>query len=363
MGKRVNQAVRSFCRELGNRGILLGHKLAVDRSVSSSKRCRICGNAKKNEELQVAEMFLGSRHMFSYCLCSCCSSLSICKIPKVLGEFYRNYYTVGAPPLLQSKFRNFLEKATLNFNADWGSKLASFFLGNQDDFALKAIRRCRVRKNSRILDVGCGSGNLVAKLRSFGYVNTIGIDPFVDINRNLLGSVVHKKSMREVDEKYDLIMFHHSFEHVADPNEILSCIKKALNKGGKCLIRLPNIDSFGFKLFKNNWFGIHPPYHLNLPSLKGFKIMCSKYGLEIIDFWEEQMPEFLMYSRNYSRGVGDFDIGGLRAFLGYSSLGFQMPPGFSRKECRYWKKKAKLAAKRRQADWRCYCIGIKSDSI
>ena len=69
------------------------------------------------------------------------------------------------------------------------------------------------------------------------------------------------------------------FEHVHNP---LSFLKKKVSitkKGGWVFFTTLGVDGFDIQLLWENSNSIYPPHHLNLLSVKGFKILCERAGL------------------------------------------------------------------------------------
>jgi len=45
---------------------------------------------------------------------------------------------------------------------------------------LRSLSRVKLNKNSKILDIGCGAGNLLLELRELGFIHLVGIDPYIE---------------------------------------------------------------------------------------------------------------------------------------------------------------------------------------
>jgi SAM-dependent methyltransferase len=230
--------------------------------------------------------------------------------------------------------------------------LASF-----DDLRLKALFECKISAESRILDIGCGSGWFVYELQDLGFKNVIGIDPALKSDLTLNnGSKLYKKSIFDLDEKFDFISFHHSFEHLENPVSVLKKASSLLSKNGICLIRLPNIDSWSFRFFKEHWSGIHAPYHLFLPSKKGMEILCKQADLKISDIRFEQLIESFLRSTCYSLDFASHDEFGTRTMLKDRPLGNRTIPIFTEQEIRFWKAKTIKTLEDRLTDYIAYYI-------
>src|SRR5262245_9221420 len=125
--------------------------------------CRICGNAQENRRFTAREMMFGFRDEFQYFECSACGCLQIEEFPREMSRYYpSHYYSFQAP----GRFRSFVRREWAR-NALKGTGLvgamASTILG--PDRATLAVKRAAHRLDSRILDVGCGSGELLLVLQ------------------------------------------------------------------------------------------------------------------------------------------------------------------------------------------------------
>jgi 2-polyprenyl-3-methyl-5-hydroxy-6-metoxy-1,4-benzoquinol methylase len=59
----------------------------------------------------------------------------------------------------------------------------------------------------------------------------LGIDPFLEQSIEYENGLrILKKTIREVEGEWDVIMFHHSVEHLPDPLETLQSVTELLSK-------------------------------------------------------------------------------------------------------------------------------------
>ena len=249
--------------------------------------CRICGNQKDNQKYEVKEMMYGYRDVHPYFQCSKCGCLQINEFPKKIQKYYNNsYYSYSSPSLrhrlnmkrLLIRRRNIY--ALFGKGGGIGKILNSKYPTTQFKF-LQPIR-ARLSIDSTILDVGCGSGQLLQSLRQAGFRRLLGVDPFIDhdiIYEN--GLRINKQSIHEARGSYDMIMFNHSFEHVPDPIDTLQCVFGLLNPGGYCVIQIPTVSSYAWKHYGVHWVQLDAPRHFFLHSLESMEMLSNKMGFEL----------------------------------------------------------------------------------
>ena len=107
-------------------------------------------------------------------------------------------------------------------------------------------------KNQRILDMGCGYGELLMLLEAKGYKNTVGIDISIEQIEKAkemgLSNVVVMDAFDYLAHNrggFDIIIGIDIIEHF-NPNELLKLldlIRLALKPGGKAIFRTPNMDA------------------------------------------------------------------------------------------------------------------------
>ena len=107
-------------------------------------------------------------------------------------------------------------------------------------------------RQTRILDIGCGFGQMLLRLREKGYENLSGIDignESVEFCQSQQLNVCQIESIASFAEKnagnFDLILMSHVLEHIPK-NEViptLESIKKMLAQGGSFIVMVPNAQS------------------------------------------------------------------------------------------------------------------------
>jgi SAM-dependent methyltransferase len=249
---------------------------------------------------------------FDYFFCSQCHSLSICEIPEDLGRYYENYYSFCPVEDKDSRLRKLAKRLALT----GFQKLGSCVLNTPSDLSILALAHCHLNPAASILDVGCGTGQLVFDLHEAGFKNVCGIDPFVEsdlVHSN--GSRVFKKTLYEETGTWDLIMLNHVFEHIEHPDRVLQQIRRLLKPNGVAMIRVPNADSYAYRKYRGDWYGIQAPLHFFLPSIQGMEKLAQNAGLKIQGIKGENLLEFWAHSIAYSLNIWDYHPLGMRTFL------------------------------------------------
>lgn len=142
-----------------------------------------------------------------------------------------------------------------------------------------------LRKNMKVLDVGCSTGHFLDALK--GKVKTrIGLelsrDEVAYIRKNL-DFPVYNEPIEHVKIKegpFDLITCFQVLEHIEDPQSFLKAIGKNLKTGGYLYIELPNINDVLLNIYEikeyEDFYFREP--HLSYFSASTLKKMLKKTG-------------------------------------------------------------------------------------
>ncbi len=229
-------------------------------------------------------MMYGYRDIFLYFQCSKCGCLQIAEIPDNISKYYPDgYYSYAPIPQLNRAVQYIIrlrDGYALFRRGIAGKLLFVLFPTTAFDF----LTMLHPTKQMAILEVGCGSGNLLHALFEAGFKHVLGVDPFIekDIDYNN-GLHIRKLSIHGVNEQWDVIMFHHSFEHLPDPRETLKRAFQLLNPGGHCIIQIPTVSSHAWKHYGVNWVQLDAPRHFFLYSRESIERLCGEIGFELIE--------------------------------------------------------------------------------
>ena len=291
----------------------------------SAFRCGICGGRQASGNYEAREMMFGLRTPFHYAQCATCGSLWLTDPPSDLGAYYPSHYYSLTDGLGGTKERVKKYLLARRDEAYFGGRgiLGHFMALRYKDGALLSVSKLGLGPSARILDVGCGSGKLLHQLAAVGFCDLSGVDPFL-LSEVKNGNGVRIRRCQPEDlagERFDLVMFHHSLEHVADPGSTLRTAALLLAPGGKCMVRLP-VVSHAWEQYGTNWVQLDPPRHMWLPTERAMRILAESAGLRV-ERMEYDSTEFQFWgSELYARDVPlrNVDPRNLRGFFHKSEI-------------------------------------------
>jgi 2-polyprenyl-3-methyl-5-hydroxy-6-metoxy-1,4-benzoquinol methylase len=198
---------------------------------------------------------------------------------------YQTYFTHGAEdgkPTFAARLRDFCYRiyqaaqsvpAALTGLGESKRQMSQMFL---DDL-----------KPGRLLDVGCGDGMFLNRMRQLGWtVDGVDFDAKAVANaKTKYGLDLHRGDLASAKfpgGSFDAITMSHVIEHVPDPLALMAEVQRILKPGGRLVLTTPNSGSFGHEKFQGYWFGVDPPRHLNLYSLNTLRECARRANLKVI---------------------------------------------------------------------------------
>ena len=241
---------------------------------------------------------------FDYVLCQACGCLQIVEVPADLSRYYgEGYYSFGARParhgpgaaLVRARNRSLAGRVD---PLGWAlAKLRPFL-------ALASLRRLRLRPDTSIVDVGCGSGELLLALQSAGFRRLLGVDPFIAHDFDLGGGLqVRRADLRALQGPVDLVMFHHSLEHIGDQRGALQAAHDVLAPRGRCVVRIPTVSSYAWRHYGVDWCALDAPRHLYLHSKHSIRLLAGACGFEVQDIDCDSTAFQFWGSEQYRRNI------------------------------------------------------------
>lgn len=271
--------------------------------------CLLCGSTDHHQTYEIQELQLGLKERFTYQLCDACGSLQIVSIPQDLGKYYPNndYYSFNMD--LTFRKSDFLRKAKTEYLLFGRSTILGGLqsIGYKPNEQYQWLKYTHARYNDSILDVGTGNGSLLAAFARLGFTNLTGIDPFINESKDYGPVKVLKKNIFDVAEPYDVIMLHHSLEHMPDPTAALQKVYELVKPGGMALVRIPIMGNYGWQTYKEYWCGLDAPRHIFIPSEKGLKHLVQSVGFTIERFYYDSYDYIIWCSEQYKKGIALHD--------------------------------------------------------
>ncbi|WP_114792367.1 class I SAM-dependent methyltransferase [Niabella yanshanensis] len=271
-------------------------------------KCGICFNTSDNKKIVLKEMMYGLKDEFDYFECTSCGCIQIAEVPSDLGKYYpTDYYsyTVAEVPLKKSRIRSVhFDYYAFNKNRLLGGLLALKFKPSGFYTWLKELYLHN--RNESVLDIGCGNGQLLKRMYRLGFNNLTGIDPFLEkdlIYNNSLKLL--KRDIFQTDSTYDVIMMHHSLEHMDRQDAVIQKAATLLKEGGRILIRIPIVSKPLMVKYGGNVVSLDAPRHLFIHSLKSITGIIEKNNLSIYKTVFDAEAFSIMGSEQYSKGISN----------------------------------------------------------
>ena len=247
--------------------------------------CAACGGTSVTAAYPVREMMFGLRDEFTYLECGECGSLRIDQAPEDLARYYpAGYHSLKEEPgLRDAPLIAWLKRARAchllhGFNPV-GALVARFF-GVPEYY--RWLRGTQTRLDAVILDVGAGTGRLLHALRREGFEALIGVEPHIPGDLEFSnGVIVVKRPLSDLVEPVDLVVFHHSLEHMPDPLDALKQAHRLLKQNRYAFVRIPIAGTFSWRTYGRNWINLDPPRHLWLPTVRGMRRLANEAGFAV----------------------------------------------------------------------------------
>jgi SAM-dependent methyltransferase len=198
---------------------------------------------------------------------------------------FRTVARLGAShELVKCSDCGFVYARTARFDtADHGelSKLTWRFRGRHHQ--IRRLIHLHLKPGSRIVEIGCGRGELGYIMRDDPYTYT-GYEPASGLSR--FGQqhgvdVVHDFFRRETATSADAIVIDNVLEHVLNPQELLADAVAKLSERGLAIVIVPNRDDVRQLLpgwrDARHWI---PPDHINYFSMPDIKRMFAHCALD-----------------------------------------------------------------------------------
>ncbi len=248
-------------------------------------KCRICGNTDNNQEFLIREMYYDLKEKFDYFKCSNCGCLQISDYPLNIADYYPKKYSSFSKPIEKQnkKIVRYLRKKKINYCLLEQFSIIGYFLSKIFKCGFERLLKYpKINLDTKILDIGSGTGALLVRMGNKGFNNITGTDIFID-NDIIFNSKLKilKKEITEIHDKFEFIMMNHSLEHMPNQVGVLNSLNKLLDANSYLMIRIPIVDKFSWRKYGLKWIAIDPPRHYYLHTEKSLQILAEKCGFQL----------------------------------------------------------------------------------
>jgi len=246
--------------------------------------CPACGSKKIAAFRTGVDYHYGIEGEYSTDRCANCGLVFLNPMPTVaeLARFYPDDYYSYQPPELET---------------GWKRGLAEF-VGLRKQTYLPSFP-----SPGRALDLGCGAGHYLLKLRSMGWeVHGSELSKAAAAAGRSVGLDIRSGELTEAGfpaDHFDFVRSNHSFEHIPNPDVILAEIKRILKPGGTLFVGVPNLDSFWARHFGPHWWYFGLPVHTHNYDSSNLPKLLERHGFRV---------RKLLWNSDYASSTGSLQI-------------------------------------------------------
>jgi SAM-dependent methyltransferase len=237
--------------------------------------CYACGSDQAAAFIEAEDDLTGKPGRFRFVRCRICALVyQNPRIPAAaIGDWYDDEYIA--------------HRKKTDFGPLTG--LYNWAMERHDRRKLALVARyLDLRPGQHVLDLGCGAGTFLARLKERTGARATGVD---------FKNLAHLPSMRDIEffcgrpqesrfsaGRFDLVTMWHFLEHDYAPIDTLARAREWLSPQGRLIIEVPRLDSLSFRLYRDRWPGLQAPQHTVLYSRDTLRSMVTRAGLEIVDW-------------------------------------------------------------------------------
>ena len=152
-----------------------------------------------------------------------------------------------------------------------------------------------IKNNSRILDIGCGEGNLIAQLEKNIKAKTNGIEVNAELTRkaianghNVVQGNAEKDLLQYSNQSFDYVILSQTLQAMIKPKAVLL---ELLRIGGKAIVSFPNFGHWSIRLqllltgkmpiTKGLPYAWYETPNIHFFTIKDFQNLCKELNIII----------------------------------------------------------------------------------
>lgn len=160
----------------------------------------------------------------------------------------------------------------------------------------------KYKTRGTVLDIGGGSGNFL------DHFSTCWTRYYVDPSPSAVGTLnkdikIFNKYLEECHfdtELFDVIILRNVLEHISNPIPLIKEIWRIIKKEGILFIRIPNINSVDYKLFREYWYVVQDPGHIAFYSPDTITKLMSSMNFNTLHLSTTSFSAPLSLFRSYN---------------------------------------------------------------
>ncbi len=180
-------------------------------------------------------------------------------------------------------------------------------------------------KGSKLLDLGCGSGNFLRFAQN--YFDCTGIDNSQD-GINLAKKQAPKvtyicnsvENLKLLKDRFEVITCFDLLEHLENHQPIIRQIARLLNYNGLLALSVPNTASLGKKLKGKNWYGYRDKTHVSLFDSQAWQKIFANEGFILLKQYYNGLidPPYIKYVPSFLQIIGFKYLTQALSLIGFS---------------------------------------------
>jgi 2-polyprenyl-3-methyl-5-hydroxy-6-metoxy-1,4-benzoquinol methylase len=265
--------------------------------------CPLCGSTESELVFESRNMLFGTDERASMRRCPCGLCLTN---PQPFGEalarYYQTqeYYTHDAGRSLTARLKSVSQRWQLRGPLAAARRSLERCTDLQRFTSRFATDSFALRRGQRLLDFGCGSGDVAALCVGLG-MEVFGVEPDPKARdaaaaRGLKAAPSLKELVPD-GRGFDRIILRHVLEHVPDPVATLRELGERLTAHGRLLVAVPNVEAHQARVFGEAWIGYDMPRHLWHFSARTLGSAATAAGLGAIVMKTVELAGFERESR------------------------------------------------------------------
>jgi len=280
-------------------------------SHDESTSCPLCGGTGAERLAVGYDRMRATAADHVYVRCSGCGLARLDPLPREdeIPGFYPDDYTphVGGAKRRRDRWINRMATRYYYGTDSVGrSRFARLVFRTLSPHVMRGIRE--PRGENRLLDIGCGGGELLGRYRDLGWsVKGIEISPRACEVARARDLEIHQGTAFDAPfptDSFDVVILSHVIEHVLDPVRFLARCGELLAPDGVLICATPNSRAMGLSRYGSCWYPLDAPRHLMLFDPGTIRRLAREAGLRAARVVTRPEPRMYCESRHYLRTQG-----------------------------------------------------------